>query len=83
MGVYGLLFLLLLLVIVGLVFWIVKITNGNWSDRRQKKMVSRYKIVRQIAESKGSYYALRGKSGNDLYLLSPEMRLIIWINYNY
>lgn len=56
---------------------------GNWSGRRQKMMESRYKIVRQIAESKGYYYALRRKSGNDLYLLSPEMRLIIWINYNY
>jgi len=56
---------------------------GNWSDRRQKRMVSRYKIVRQIAESQNSYYAIREGSGNDLYLLSPEMGLIIWINYNY
>ncbi len=56
---------------------------GNWSDRRQEKMESRYAIVKQIAKSKGSYYAIREASGNDLYLLSPEMRLIIWINYNY
>lgn len=56
---------------------------GNWPDRRQEKMESRYAIVKQIAKSKGSYYAIREASGNDLYLLSPNRRLLIWINCNF
>lgn len=55
---------------------------GNWSQSLQKEISERQKIVRQIAEDKGSYYAVRQSNGTDLYLISPRRKIIIYINHN-
>ena len=55
---------------------------GNWSQSLQKEIEEKQKIVKQIARNEGSYYAIRRSHGNDLYLISPKQRLIIYINHN-
>jgi len=55
---------------------------GNWSQHLQKEIAEKQKIVRQVAQDKGSYYAVRQSHGTDLYLISPRRKIIIYINHN-
>ena len=54
---------------------------GNWSQSLQKEISEKQKIVRQVAEDEGSYYAVRQSHGTDLYLVSPRRKIIIYINH--
>ena len=55
---------------------------GNWSRSLQKEIKEKQKIVKQISREKGSYYAVRRSHGTDLYLISPKMGIIVYINHN-
>ncbi len=55
---------------------------GNWSQSLQREIETKQKIVKEIARNKGSYYAIRHINGNDLYLISPKQKLIIYISHN-
>ena len=55
---------------------------GNWSKSLRKEIEEKQLIVRQVANDKGSYYAVRQSYGTDLYLISPKRKIIIYINHN-
>ncbi len=55
---------------------------GNWSKSIQNEIKEKQVIVRQVANDKGSYYAVRQSHGTDLYLISPTRKIIIYINHN-
>jgi uncharacterized membrane protein YcgQ (UPF0703/DUF1980 family) len=55
---------------------------GNWSKSLQKEIEYNQNIVKQVATNTGSYYAIRRSHGNDLYLISPKRKMIIYINHN-
>ncbi len=55
---------------------------GNWSKSLQNEIKEKQIIVRQVANDKGSYYAVRQSHGTDLYLISPRRKIIIYINHN-
>lgn len=55
---------------------------GNWSHSLRKEIEEKQRIVRQILREKGSYYAIRQSHGTDLYLISPKLKIIIYINHN-
>ena len=57
-------------------------TYGNWSQSLQNEIKEKQMIVKQVAKAKGSYYAVRQSNGTDLYLISPERKIIIYINHN-
>lgn len=65
----------------GLVGFVTPI-YGNWSSSLQKEIKEKQLIVRQVANDKGSYYAVRKSHGTDLYLISPKRKIIICINHN-
>ncbi len=46
------------------------------------EIVTRQDFIREIANSKGSYYAYRHGGSTDFYIISPENRLVILINHN-
>lgn len=55
---------------------------GNWSRSLQKEIEKKQQIVKQISREKGSYYAIRQSHGTDLYLISPKLKIIVYINHN-
>lgn len=55
---------------------------GNWSQRLKKEIAEKQKIVKQIMNDKGSYYAVRHTNSTDLYLISPKRKVIVYINHN-
>jgi hypothetical protein len=54
----------------------------NWSKSLQKEIQDKQAIVKQVAKNNDSYYAIRQSHGNDLYLISPKLKIIIYINHN-
>lgn len=55
---------------------------GNWSYSLRKEILEKQLIVKQVANDKGSYYAVRRSGGTDLYLISPKRKIIVYINHN-
>lgn len=55
---------------------------GNWSRSLQKEIEEKQRIVRQISREKGSYYTIGRSHGTYLYLISPKLKIIVYINHN-
>ncbi len=55
---------------------------GNWSQSLEKEIKDKQMILRQVAKENGSYFALSKSHGTDLYVISPQRKVIIYINHN-
>jgi hypothetical protein len=57
-------------------------TYSGWSISLEYEITLKQKFIRKIASEKGSFYAIRQNHGNDLYIISPKNKKIIYINHN-
>jgi energy-coupling factor transporter transmembrane protein EcfT len=52
-------------------------TYAGWD----KEIIDKQSFIREIANKPGSYYSFK-KGSTDFYLISPEKKIILWINHN-
>lgn len=57
---------------------------GNWNDNNKREIEEKQNLVKEIALENGSFYVIDTIIMKDatIYLISPEKKLIIWINHN-
>jgi len=55
---------------------------GNWGVNLQEEISEQQNLVKRLAKNPGSYYAIRNENSTDFYLISPNEKLIVYINHN-